>query len=259
MNIFIFLKFFFSLSLFITFLLFFGLPSLKKYQAKEVFINKQKISIDDISPPAVTFCALDKETTSGWKFDNFSDYEEYDVELENVDDLDLSSDILTQCNDSNSVKEVYECVDDKTFNLTETVPYFMSEITPLNVTDISNSSFWTNDISLATLGKCHTLNNSVSLGTAKWIFLLDDSHDYTVVIHDPHFFLMTTNPATIPGITLDLKPSQGLQFMYIEVIQHVNMDRPQQPCAAQEDYSQDLRDSLMEKKPQRIQGCLQQR
>ena len=48
---------------------------------------------------------------------------------------------------------------------------------------------------------------------------------------------MTTNPATIPGVTLDLKPSQGLQFMYIEVIQHVNMDRPRQPCALQEDYS----------------------
>ena len=237
MNILIFLKFFFSLSLFITFVLFFGLPSWKKYQAKEVFINKQKISIDDISPPAVTFCALDQETTSGWKFDNMSDYEEDYSDPENLNELDLRTDILTQCNDSNSVKEVYECVDGKTFNLTETVPYPLSEITPINFADISNSSFWTNDISLVTLGKCHTLNNSVSLGTAKWIFPLDPYLDYTVVIHDPHFFLMTTNPATIPGVTLGLKASQGIQFMYIEVIQHMNMDRPQQPCAAEEDYS----------------------
>ena len=107
----------------------------------------------------------------------------------------------------------------------------------MNIMDISNSSFWINDISFSTLGKCHTLNNSVSLGTAKWMFLLDPYHDYAVAIHDPHFYLFTTNPATIPGVTLDLKPSQGIQFMYIEVIQHVNMDRPQQPCAAQEDYS----------------------
>ena len=86
-----------------------------------MFINKRKISIDDISPPAVTFCALDQEATSGWKFDNISDYEEYDSDLENINELDLGTEILTQCNDSNSVEEVYECEDGKTFNLTETV------------------------------------------------------------------------------------------------------------------------------------------
>ena len=88
MNILIFLKFFFSLSLFITFVLFFGLPSWKKYQAKEVFINKQKIRIIEISPSAVTFCALDQETTFGWNFDNISDYEEGGSDLETPSELD---------------------------------------------------------------------------------------------------------------------------------------------------------------------------
>ena len=69
----------------------------------------------------ITFCAIDQETTSGWKLDIFSEYEYENYDLENLNELDLSSDILTQCNDSNSVEEVYECEDGKTFNLTETV------------------------------------------------------------------------------------------------------------------------------------------
>ena len=128
MNILIFLKFLFSLSLFITFLLFFGLPSWNKYQAKEVFINKRKMSINDISPLAVTFCVLDQETTIGWKFDNFSGNAEDDSDLETPSELDLSSIIATQCNASYSVEEVYECVDGKTFNLSEPVPYLCSEM-----------------------------------------------------------------------------------------------------------------------------------
>ena len=71
MKIFIFLKISFTLALFTTFLLFFGVPSLKKYLAKEVFINKKKISIHDIAPPAVTFCAFQKGLP--WKPENYSE------------------------------------------------------------------------------------------------------------------------------------------------------------------------------------------
>ena len=277
MNILILLKILFSLSLFGTFFFFFGLPSWRKYQAKEVFINKQKISIHNIPPPAITFCAF--QEGSAWKPDHSEDtleygnsssedFLEYDnsssggilkyenssyedilkydysssgdiLEYQNHAEADsvLQSEILSQCEDSNSAEEVFACVDAKTFNFNETIPTALSEITLLNYSDISNPAFWISEITLSNLGRCHTLNNSVSLGSAKWSFYFDPSTAYTVYIHDPHYFMMTANPATIPMINLDMDLTQGLLFMYMEVVQHVNMDRTNQPCEAAKDYS----------------------
>ena len=242
MKIFIFLKISFCLVLFITFLLFFGLPSLKKYLAKEVFINKQKISIHAISPPAVTFCAIRKG--SSWKPENNSEYDSYaekeqdmQMEYESDEDLDSQSFMLDKCGTFDTAEDVFNCADTKTFNFTETVPYASSEIGPHNRTLLTNSSYWIQDITLIILGKCHTLNNSVSLGSAKWGFLFDPSLDMKIFIHDPHFFLMTANPATIPTVNIDLRSHHGVQFMYLEVVQHMNMNRATQPCQEALEYS----------------------
>ena len=54
---------------------FFGLPSFNKYQAKEVFTSKRKISVRDIATPAVTICASDNsDTYYGWKSNDY-DYD----------------------------------------------------------------------------------------------------------------------------------------------------------------------------------------
>ena len=236
MNIISLLKILFSLSSFFVFLYFFGLPSWRKYQAKEVYINKHKISIHDIPPPAITFCALNHK--SSWKPDNSST--EANMDEVNYADIEYTpkSFILRKCENSNTVEEIFDCVDDKTFSFAETIPAASSEVSFLDFSDISSPAFWISEITIPYMGKCHTLNNSIPLGGAKWIFYLDPSLTYTTYIHDPHYFLMTANPATIPMINLvDMDLTQGLLFMYVEVVNHVNMDRPNQPCEAAKDYS----------------------
>ena len=214
MNFLVILKFVFTFTLLLIFFFYFGLPSWNKFQAKEVLINKRKIITSDIAPPAITFC-----TTNAWK---------------NASDSNVSESlIVSHCNESNSFEEALECIENETYNLTETVPRAISN----DGTDISNSSFWINDISLTYLGKCHTLNNSVSLGSSYWNFVLDASLNYFVAIHDPNFFMVTSNPATVPLVTLLLRPNQGTQLIYIELIQHINMDRTDQQCEDGEDYS----------------------
>ena len=239
MNILVLLKISFFLSLFASFLYFFGLPSWRKYLAREVFISRQKISIHEIPPPAITFCA--EKQGEAWRSDNSSSEiipgHEIGVEM----DIIAKHSILNQCKDSHTVEEVYNCVDAKTFNLTEIIAeaFVASSATSRsNSSDIARPEFWIPEISLTSMGKCHTLNNSVSLKDAKWNFHFDPLTNLnTIFIHDPHYFLITGNPATIPMITLDMSPSQGLVFMYIEVVQHVNMDRQKQPCEASKDYS----------------------
>jgi hypothetical protein len=316
MNTFILLKFSFSTTLLILFIFYFGIPSWNKFEAREVIINKRKISTEDIASPAVTICSGD-----GWKFyydfdesimaeyesdgsnnseydfdeSKMADYEsdgsnnsEYDFDGSNKADPEFDesnnanyefdgsnkagaefdgtnpynlhpseaefdacnqSNLCAFCKESNLFEQAIECIDTNTYNLTETVetaleyPAGSSNID--NATDILNSSFWINDFTYTDVGKCHTLNNSVFLGPSTWKFIFNSNLNdyifpltgYKVFIHDPDFFIPSKNPVTVPAVYLHLKPSQGTQFIYIEVVQHINFDRTEQPCEAREDYS----------------------
>ena len=263
MNIIIVLKTLFSLLLFFIFLLKFGLPSWKKYQARQIFVQKKKVNVHDIPPPAVTFCAL-APTGDGWEkktdektsfvFDISADKNDVansTSEIANIstfmegmgnlfagmgNSLDTESipTIFDKCDDSTSIQEIFDCVKNKTFSLEETVDAAGLEVTPGNTTDLLNSSFWISDISWVPVGKCHTLNNSVSLGNYKWTFNLDQQ-SYFLFIHDPNFFLFTFNPATIPSIYLQL--NMGQKGLYIDGVRHVKMNTPAQPCEDAEGYS----------------------
>ena len=49
------------------FLVFFGIPSVKKYQSKETIILSSRKFTNGIEAPAVTLIALNKNTGYGWK------------------------------------------------------------------------------------------------------------------------------------------------------------------------------------------------
>ena len=116
MKLLILLKCLFSTTLLIVFFFFFGIPSFNKFQAREVLINKRKINTEDIAPPAITFCSGD-----GWK--NVSD----DSSNTEIQDYGFDSEILKHCQESNTFEEVLECIDTKTYNLTETIQMAYSE------------------------------------------------------------------------------------------------------------------------------------
>ena len=104
------------------------------------------------------------------KYDNYYDNNETDentyfdntTKIDQMNDGDLNDIIayffLKQCN-SNSVKEAISCVDEETYDLTETV-----SMASLNLnTDILNTSFWINELSYLLNGKCQTLNKGCTL------------------------------------------------------------------------------------------------
>ena len=223
-------KFVFSTTLLIVFFFFFGLPSWKKFQAREVLINKRKIITTEIAAPAITICGFQFETWDGWKND--------DSNKTGLNNNMPDFFILNKCKEPHSVEEALECINTKTYNLTETVSHAWTDSSNTStVIDILNSSLWISDVSFTEFGKCHTLNDSVSLSSSNWKIILDGSLSYFAYFHDPNFFILTTNPAIIPGVFLDINPSQGYMLKYIEVIEHINMDRSQQPCEDREDYS----------------------
>ena len=234
MKLFILLKFVFSATLLILFISFFGLPSLDKFRAEEVMVNRKIISTNNIPTPAISICALqtnEEKSITGWRKDFV---EKQDTGITEIDlKLELKSELIRNCNESNNENKIVNCVNMKTFNISETVPESFSRDDSINFPN----SYWIDEVSVFTFGKCHTLNNSVSLGASTWNFLLDNNLNYKIWIHDPQYFLLTANPATIPAAFMDLKANEGFQMIYIEVIEHLNIDRPLRPCKDQNNYS----------------------
>ena len=67
-------------------------------------------------------------------------------------------------------------------------------------------------------------------------FPLLENINYAIYVHDPDLFKLTDNPAVIPDILLTMSMT-GYPLVYIEVVQHIKLDRLQQPCEDGENYS----------------------
>ena len=67
MNIFVFLKTAFAFALFCLFLIYFGIPSWRKFTDKEIILNTKKIDFEKIPTPTLTILANSKETGLPWK------------------------------------------------------------------------------------------------------------------------------------------------------------------------------------------------
>jgi hypothetical protein len=224
MNLIVFLKFIFSVILLILFFYFFGLPSWYKFEAGKVMVNKRKISNIDSVTPALTVCALEQESSRGWKYDQW-------IDLKLKKEVAKHNDLTINCNGSN---EVAQCVNYKTYNLTETINEFQAG----RGNQILQSKYWIEELSFFMFGKCHTLKNSVPLNTNFWSIDFNKSLNYFVMIHDPNYFMMTANPETVPMIFLDLDGLENVQlYAFLKVVKHINLDRPDQPCSDKDDYS----------------------
>ena len=143
-------------SLFLLFLFVSGLPSWGKYKAKNVFVMKKKISLKDFSPPAVTFCAF-TPSDLGWKMEASKNNTKSTIR--NAHHSKKVPKVLEKC-EFVSVKDVFDCVDKNTYNLTETVSVELEDLSgkPLN---IFNSSAWITHMRYAYKEKCHTLREGL--------------------------------------------------------------------------------------------------
>ena len=122
--------------LLIIFLIYFGLPSFKRYQEKKVLKASLIKSTEGVPAPAITVCARDPGTFTGWK-----------------------------SNHSNAVKGdfVKHYCEENITNCIETNTYSMNEI--IDTVErgcetgefITDKQFWIDDFTDAEQGRCHTL------------------------------------------------------------------------------------------------------
>ena len=71
---------------------------------------------------------------------------------------------------------------------------------------ILNNEFWSDNLSLLNLGKCHTLNSTkfdIGFDTLDSLQVTyNRSVDQFTIIHDPNFFILGPNPETMPRIMI---------------------------------------------------------
>ena len=163
----------FQLSLFLTFLYFFGLPAIEKYLRRDIMLVERSKFTDGIPVPAITIAVADQIL----------------FDYESCTNLEFS--LIEGCIDANS----------------KSWPEFLNSVVLgyrrkkfVNLT----SDLVIEDFDLV-YGKHFTLNMTLlKIGPddlrEQMYILLEPGYVYQIIIHDPDFFIFNENPDAIPMI-----------------------------------------------------------
>ena len=210
-------------SLFIIFIVFFGYPAYKRYQSGGVLVEEDEEHVDLITPPAITVCPRNPQSRFklGWKDSSRL----FDVER-------------GPCEGSSNAEELVACVEKKVYTKEE---IFMSQYGVWKAGNKVGLSQWKGSFWPLFFGKCFSLKaEDGTIGFTLYDGLsisLNSSLEYWVILHDPDYFVMSSNPTTIPRIAFSIDKNFGSKTVYIEATKHKKMDRKKRPCVEELDYS----------------------
>ena len=227
------IKLCFVLLLLFSFLLLMAWPSLLKFLAGGVIIEVSRIpkqkngkpQLQELKSPALTFCA---KNYSSWKDG---------VAMEDI----TASNVAANCGNV-SKEEVMNCIQQKTFSINDTVISAFHDLT--NPVSVMNEKYWTRNFGCPFLGMCHTFIFPTKLKADMLedgvIFQLNPELSYKVIIHDPKYYLMASNPLVFPRIwreykAQDIEPNK-FEWLYISETDHKLLNRPEQPCEENPSY-----------------------
>ena len=218
------LKIIFIGLLLVTFIVFFGYPSYVKYMAKKTIILDSEVPYKVENPPSITIASVKPSNSSwsrGWK--------------DTSDSASLVGKIVeTLCNHSKDFHKTVSCIEEKSFNFSEVIVGAHNRNR-----DLKKAKLWKKDIFHFHYGATYTLNSSYSMDT-KWFnslnITLNPDLNYYMWVHDPHYFLPSSNPDLIPMVQLKLNTVEQL-WLYIRPVYHHKLNKPGKPCEKSEQYS----------------------
>ena len=187
-------------------------------------IDRKQMYSKEIDSPAIVVCPRNQISKNGWKG-------------EDISQNDPSLVMIGRCTDEMTGDDLMNCIDDHTFSLIEAIVSARAS----NMINILNDSAWDASIGYIMFGKCYTLQltaGSIGFSVESSLELeFNSSLDYFVFIGDPNFFVITSNPRTIPRILFSLNKDYGKKLVYIDVIQHIKLNRKDNPCQESLEYS----------------------
>ena len=106
----------------------------------------------------------------------------------------------------------------------------------------STNGTWKDEFNDGKVGMHYTRESAFNLSTkfdeSYSIKMLDDVADLTIVLHDPDYFIINTNPATIPRLDMageKDEPFTKLFYLKVTLVQKLNV--PTNPCEETIDYN----------------------
>ena len=144
---------------------------------------------ESIDSPAIAVCPRNPNTGKGWKENKSNEFLYY-----------IS---FGPCKNEMTGENISKCIDNHTYSLGEVVKQ-----TRVKEKILLDTEVWVELVDFLTLGKCFMLSiPTESLGfTMSEALIIDFNNtlDYYAMIVDPSFFLMTSNPRTMPRILLEI-------------------------------------------------------
>ena len=187
------LKVFLQIALLGIFLVFFGFPSIEKYQKKETITVSSEKFTNGIVPPALTIIGI-QNSGLGWKTPQ--------------DGLDTRNSFKfdEHCKKL-GMTTIEDCIEKDTFDLTDVVKGVKYGFSNSNN---SPSFCWTQDFTDAKMGKHHTLKSRKTQLTRTpddlLITFLRKNLSFAVFVHDENFFVVNINPLGPPSNMLYFTP-----------------------------------------------------
>ena len=194
-------RLFLQLFLTFTFFFFFGLPAVKKYLSREVMVVRtvKKNWEGLVEPPAITINARNPITKYGWK-DNGLNFWGH----------------LKTCLENNASD--HHCFLDQLYNQSDVFNDILLGYTRKE--SLKNiTSLWIADFSRLKMGPMITFHFPFSVGPDLFqhriIFELSYNVHHRIWIHDPKYFVVTSNGANIPMARISINPNETNNYYLI--------------------------------------------
>ena len=201
----------------------FGYPSILRYQDKKTQVIHEKIPSSGIEAPAVTFCPRNRKTNNSWK-----KYKE----------TSGHHNLSAAC--SQYKDDVETCIVTGTYNLYD----FMRGVEKgfLSRQQISNDSYWEEEVASTGYGKCYTLNYPAIITTDyredQLYFFLDKNVDYRIMIHEENYFELFIHQLIAPYVMIEIETLSSFnQQNKIILIELIELNVPQDPCEEDPEYN----------------------
>ena len=178
------------------FLFFFGIPAIKQYLKKEVMVVKSmRESRGKIAAPSISINARNPKTKLGWKVDDTWRY-------------------LENCLLSNHSEN---CIENGTYKQSEVFNNVFLGYTRM-FSLMNSTNLWRKDFARTKHGSFFTFNFPFQVGpnlyNDRLVFELSYDLEYRIYMHDPKYFVITSNNAYFPVIKISINPNTTQSFFF---------------------------------------------
>ena len=130
----------------------------------------------------------------------------------------------------NTSEDVWKCILDITYNISDVI------------LEESHEGSWRTELTDPHTGIYYSRNDLFNMSTSRKesykIYINESICTCKIVLHDPDFFVINSNPATIPKIIRQGEKGEDWFFqLYLELTEVSKMNLPDNPCEASPSHS----------------------